>query len=226
MPTLSSDLIETTENCKKASDYFQHYRRGIQKALSTVNPDQVDFAFDLLLKTVSRAGTVFVAGNGGSAAISDHLGCDWMKGASTTQFPVKVQSLVSNVALLTAYSNDHSFESALSHQLEILGSANDLVVMISSSGNSPNIIELAKKAKQMNITSIALTGFQGGELNTLASAPIHVHYNDYGVVEDCHQSLMHTLAHFLMKELGANRAFSERITSTLYARDRLSNLAD
>lgn len=197
MNTLPSSLMEMAREAPSASAYFSAYRNSLQDALATVDPRAIDAACELLLAVRTQGGTVFVAGNGGSAAIADHLCCDWMKGSSTTSgIPLKVVSLVSNVPLLTAYANDTSYERALAAQLEILARPGDLVVLISSSGKSPNILQVADAAKERGIRTIGLTGFSGGGLRDRVDVSLHVTFDDYGVVEDAHQTLMHVLAQF------------------------------
>jgi phosphoheptose isomerase len=144
---------------------------------------------------------VFVAGNGGSAAIADHLCCDWTKGTHAANLvPLRTHSLVSNVALLTAVANDFGYDDAFARQLEMLGVAGDVVLLISSSGNSPNVLAAADRAKALGITTIGLTGFSGGALAARADFALHVPYANYGLVEDCHQILMHTFAQLFARE--------------------------
>jgi phosphoheptose isomerase len=139
-----------------------------------------------------------VAGNGGSAAIADHLLCDWVKGTYTPSQPaIYVHSLVSNAALLTAVANDFSYEESFARQLEMQGQPGDLLCTISSSGNSPNILAVMRRASALGIKTIAFTGFSGGEASRMADISIHVAANNYGVVEDCHQSLMHNIAQYV-----------------------------
>lgn len=138
------------------------------------------------------AEKIYVGGNGGSAAISNHLCCDFMKGAN-----FKVISLSCNTPLITAIGNDLGYEKTLSYQLEKLLTGSDVVILISSSGNSPNIIEAAKVAKRLGATLIGMTGFDGGALMTLCDISLHIPTHNYGVVEDCHQSLMHIISQYI-----------------------------
>jgi D-sedoheptulose 7-phosphate isomerase len=141
---------------------------------------------------------VFVAGNGGSAAISEHLSCDWQKGVHLEHMNgLKVQCLTSNTALLTAIANDYGYDQAFSYQLEFADvTKEDLVLLISSSGNSDNIIKAALFAKNKGCKVIGLTGFTGGKLKDLADVSLHIPFSNYGLVEDGHQVLMHVLAQY------------------------------
>jgi D-sedoheptulose 7-phosphate isomerase len=141
---------------------------------------------------------IWVCGNGGSAAIADHLLCDMVKGIyRANRPPIHVHSLVANTALLTAVANDFSYEDSFARQLEMQGESGDLLLTISSSGNSPNILAAMRKAREIGIYTIAFTGFTGGEAKKMADISIHVEANNYGVVEDCHQALMHNMAQFM-----------------------------
>ncbi len=119
---------------------------------------------------------------------------------------LKVVSLSSNLPFLTAIANDISYQDTLSYQLKVFLENNfavnktSPVILISSSGNSPNIVEAAKVARHLGSPLIGLTGFEGGELKKLSDISLHVPIHNYGVVEDCHQSLMHIIAQYIRKE--------------------------
>jgi phosphoheptose isomerase len=181
--------------------YLRQYAEQVQRALEQVPDAALDAAYRIIATAVNENRRVFVAGNGGSAAIADHLCCDWTKGThAADQPPLRTQSLVSNVAMLTAVANDFGFDSAFSRQLEMLGSAGDVLLLISSSGNSPNIVAALDAAKVMGIATIGFTGFSGGVLAARADVSLHVPYSNYGLVEDCHQMLMHTFGQLFVKQ--------------------------
>lgn len=165
-------------------------------ALTTVNQIELDAAFSEIF---CCDGRVFVGGNGGSAAISDHLTCDFTKGvAKENKFNPKVISLCGSHALHSAIANDMGYEYTLQYQLELHRlSPNDVVILISSSGNSANILSAMKYAKERCAPVIGMTGFDGGKLNQLADVKLHVDAQNYGVIEDCHQILMHVLAQYM-----------------------------
>lgn len=178
--------------------YLTEYTGALAGALTKVGKENLDAAKDLLLLTLPRGGRIFVGGNGGSAAIADHLCCDFVKGTySKNKANLVAHSLTAHTALLTAVANDFGYEHTLSFQLTAAQlSAKDVVILISSSGNSPNIIEAAKIAKERKASIIGMTGFTGGLLKEMADVKLHIDVNNYGVVEDCHQALMHILAQF------------------------------
>jgi phosphoheptose isomerase len=181
--------------------YVRQYAHDLEAALEQVSEPALDGAWAAITTAVREQRRIFVAGNGGSAAIADHLCCDWTKGTHAAGLPpLRTHSLVSNVALLTAVANDFGYDDAFARQLEMLGAAGDVILRISSSGNSPNILAAADRAKAMGITTIGMTGFSGGALASRVDFALHVPYANYGLVEDCHQILMHTFAQLFAKE--------------------------
>ena len=187
--------------------YLRQYAHDLEAALEQVSETALDGAYTAIATAVREQRRVFVAGNGGSAAIADHLCCDWTKGTHAAGLPpLRTHSLVSNVALLTAVANDFGYDDAFARQLEMLGGAGDVILLISSSGNSPNILAAADRAKAMGIATIGMTGFSGGALAGRVDFALHVPYANYGLVEDCHQILMHTFAQLFAKEREAGVA--------------------
>lgn len=177
-----------------ASDYFDLYARGA----ATVDRDAVSRAGALLADTAARGAMIYSCGNGGSAAIANHLVCDCMKGVrSGSTLKPKVHSLSATIELITAIVNDIGSDDMFSYQLESLGSRSDTLIAISSSGASPNIIKALNWAKSNGMATIAMTGFGGGDAAKIADVSLHVSIDNYGVVEDIHQSLMHILAQYL-----------------------------
>ncbi|SIO59014.1 D-sedoheptulose 7-phosphate isomerase [Burkholderia sp. GAS332] len=192
------------EDCGKFSeDYFA----GIAKATASVDRTEITRAAALLKDVIERNGTVFACGNGGSAAISNHLTCDCLKGIrnGTTVKP-NVYSLASTVELITAIANDFAYDQIFSFQLESHGKEGDLLIAISSSGSSPNILEALRRARELGMKSIAMTGFSGGEAAQLADVNLWVKADNYGIVEDVHQSLMHILAQHARQQYMKDRS--------------------
>ena len=151
-------------------------------------------ASDLIERTIKSRKVIYVCGNGGSAAIANHLVCDCQKGISTnTMLYPKIVSLSSNVPVITAIANDIGYESVFSHQLNNFLEEGDLLLTISSSGNSPNIKKAIETALANEVNSVAFCGFSGGSSYD-ATIPVHVKENNYGIVEDCHQMIMHMIA--------------------------------
>lgn len=180
------------------ANYFLEYKQALSDALNSINPEDLRMVFGLLQRTQIEKGRVFVAGNGGSASIADHLNCDFTKGIkSDKSTPFRAHSLVGSMSLFSALANDVGYENTFVEQLEIQrANTRDSIILISSSGNSPNIVKAAEYSKINRVSVIGLSGFGGGRLKELADAKIHVPVNNYGIVEDCHQIIMHVLAQY------------------------------
>ncbi len=115
-----------------------------------------------------------------------------------SQIPIRTLSLVSNPALLTAIANDVEYTEVFAAQLELLAKKGDLCLLISSSGKSANVVRAAQQAESMGLYRIGMTGFDGGELGKIVNVHLHVPSENYGVIEDAHQSIMHTIAQYLL----------------------------
>ena len=174
-----------------ARDYCNAYFSEYKKASDTISRNAVQDAADLMKTTIESGGRIFVCGNGGSAAISNHWVCDHTKMVSTdTDLMPDVLSLSSNVELLTAIANDLEFAEVFRYQVQRLANDVDCVITVSSSGNSENIVNAIDAAKKVGAKTISLTGFDGGRSASITDVNIHVASENYGVIEDCHQSLM------------------------------------
>jgi len=181
-----------------AREVLRNYRDRLSLALKAFDFDQL-LPLRLELEALRmRGGTVFVAGNGGSASTSNHYAIDWGIGTGLTNPTLKVMSLSESVSSVTATGNDQNFDRVFARQLLNFGRSDDLLVVISASGNSPNLLELAQTARDMGVKVCAVTGFDGGRLREMCDLSIHVEteLGDYGVAEDLHLMVGH-----VMKEL-------------------------
>lgn len=174
------------------------YARELAAAFGTIDMAQIAKAADLLNDAFARGAAVYACGNGGSASIANHLQCDHVKGVRNgTGLTTRVFSLSTNVELFSAIANDIGYESVFEYQLESLARPGDVLVAISSSGRSPNIVRALRWADDHGVHAIALTGFSGGAARDLASVSVHVRSDNYGIVEDAHQACMHLLAQYV-----------------------------
>lgn len=181
-----------------ADNYLDAYVLELNKAWTSVSRDAMRAAEILLSQTVAADATIFSCGNGGSAAISNHLLCDCLKGVQAgTNIKPRVHSLSSSPELMSAIVNDIGAEEMFALPLRSLGRSGDVLVAISSSGTSPNIVAAVREARAKGMKIVALTGFDGGAAALEADISLHVTGNNYGVIEDIHQSLMHILAQSL-----------------------------
>lgn len=151
-----------------------------------------------LLECRDRGGRVFICGNGGSAANAIHLANDFLYGiACKNGKALKVTALPANNAVLTCLANDLSYEEIFSHQLDVLGEEGDVLVALSGSGNSPNILRAIDRAKAKKLRSFAILGYSGGKSLDLADVPIHVPVDDMQVSEDFQMIIGHILMKWL-----------------------------
>ena len=194
-----------------AESYAGAYFAQINIAASSVNREKIERAAHVLAKTYSSDGTVYACGNGGSAAISNHLVCDHCKLVQTdTNLTPRIVSLSTTVEMITAIANDISYDEVFVYQLRSMAKPGDALITISSSGNSENIVRAAFWAKTNGIPVISMTGFSGGRSAEIADVNLHVNADNYGVIEDIHQSLMHILAQYIRQAHMAEDIVSQR----------------
>jgi len=178
--------------------YFDDYVAKLAHAAKSVDRAALRAATALLGDVYERGATLYVCGNGGSALIADSFVSDHAKLIQTgTDLVPRVVHLAGSLSMLTAIGNDISYEEVFAYPLRTLAQEGDGLVTISSSGNSENIVRAAQWAKDNGMTVLSLTGFTGGRSAKIADVNLHVDADNYGVIEDLHQSLMHALAHFI-----------------------------
>ncbi len=183
--------------------FARWYRSQEVAQWEALDLDAVARLADLLLEAERRGRHVFVMGNGGSAATAASIAVDFSKTASRPGHrPLKCLSLSENTAFITAMSNDHTFDDIFVQQLKNLLEPGDVVIFISGSGNSVNLIKAAMFARAKRAKTAALLGFDGGKLKALVDVPVIVPSEHYGVVEDLHLSISHILTFFLHQRRG------------------------
>jgi len=180
-------------------EFVDDYYRRFVEILDTFDRAPMTGVLATLERVRDAGGTIWVAGNGGSAAIADHTVCDSTKGTHIEgRPPLRTISLNSNVAMLTALANDISYDDVYARQLAYYLKPNDAVLLVSSSGNSPNVVEACRYARDQGVTTIAFVGFEGGALRELAEHVVWIPVDNYGIVEDTHQSLIHVITQYLL----------------------------
>ena len=178
--------------------FSRAYFHQMSLAASSVDDAKLQEAAAILSGAFERRASIYVCGNGGSAAISNHFICDHLKGVQTdTKILPRIISLVSSMETITAVANDISYDDVFVYQLATLAETGDVLITISSSGDSENVVRALQWARDSDCRTISMTGFDGGRTAALADVNLHVEGNNYGIVEDIHQSLMHILAQFL-----------------------------
>ncbi len=175
-----------------------NYFARLQKMLAGVDTKAIARVADLFYAAWSEGRTVYVVGNGGSAATASHMACDLSKGtAAPGRNRLRVVSLADNVAWLTAIGNDIDYHSIFTEPLENQFRPDDVLLAISASGNSPNIVKAVEWANAHSGKTIAFCGFSGGRINEIAHVSVHFPSKDYGPVEDGHLILNHILVEYL-----------------------------
>lgn len=196
-----------------AASYFDAYAEEMARAAKSIDAAQFERAAATLAEAYLRGARVFSCGNGGSASVANHMQCDHVKGIRTaTDLSPHVFSLSANVELLTAIANDTGYENTFVYQLQSQAEPGDVLLAVSSSGRSPNIVSALTWARDQGIKTIAITGFDGGEARTTADICVHVDCTNYGIVEDLHQTVMHALAQYIRQ----SRMSTDTISATTF----------
>lgn len=184
---------------EKFEKFLETYLSNLINSIKSSKIKQIEKASLKILETIKNKGTIFVCGNGGSAAISNHYVCDYLKFLRQhTKLRPKVISLSSNLETITAISNDFSYDQVFKYQAESLFEKNDLLIIISSSGNSKNVKEVVKYSKKKGVKIIGFSGFNGGYLKKYSDISIHISADNYGISEDSHHILMHVMLQYLI----------------------------
>jgi D-sedoheptulose 7-phosphate isomerase len=171
------------------------YLTQLARTLAAIPRDALVSVTQALWETYERDGTIIVCGNGGSAATASHFACDLAKWTiNPDRRRLRALALTDNVPLMTAWSNDRSYESLFVEQLLTHYRPGDLLVAISGSGNSPNVIQAVAWANQAGAPTVGLSGFDGGKLAQLSRYSLHVENHVMPQVEDAHSAVCHALA--------------------------------
>jgi D-sedoheptulose 7-phosphate isomerase len=188
------------------SDHVAYYLERLSDSLKEIQAEDVAELGDILYRAYHMGSSVFVVGNGGSASTASHMAADLAKntiGPHMTRF--RVMSLNDNMSLVTALANDDGYENVFREQLVNLIRPGDVLIAISASGNSPNVLRAIEYANSRNAVSIGLLGFDGGRALHLVDRAIHVQSRDYGVIEDAHLILNHILVEYFQRRLAEER---------------------
>jgi D-sedoheptulose 7-phosphate isomerase len=180
--------------------FFSNYADRLTKVISTYNWTSVSYLADDLIDCWVKKKTLYICGNGGSAGNAIHLANDFIYGiAKKTGGGIRVQALPANSAILTCLGNDVGFDLIFSEQLAVLAQEGDLLLALSGSGNSPNIINAIKQATKIGMKTYAILGYSGGACKSLVDCPIHFPVDDMQISED----LQLIVGHMLMQRLAS-----------------------
>jgi len=176
-------------------DRITGYFRNMEAVLQAMPTAEIAAAVDLLLEAYHADRQVLMVGNGGSASTASHFACDLAKGARVPgRRPWRVIALTDNVPLLTAWANDVSYDEVFARQLDTLANPGDVLVAISGSGNSPNILEAVRVARELDAVTIGLTGGSGGSLRPLVDLCVTIPALEMPMIEDAHLMVAHLIS--------------------------------
>ena len=191
------DRIFTKDPVAFAEAYLDY----LTSVLKNIDAREIGQFIETLLDARESGATIYLIGNGGSAATASHFANDIAIGTNSYDKPFRAVSLTDSNAIITAVGNDFGYEEIFVRQLRVLGRAGDVVVAISASGNSPNLIGAFDYAKSIGIKTVAITAFDGGKMKQIADEGVHVPTapKEYGPAEDAHMVLDHLVGAYLMR---------------------------
>lgn len=176
------------------TDSMNNYFEGIKKALDNLNRDEINEAINAILAAYNKDGNIYIFGNGGSAATASHFACDFNKNVcEKTDKKFNFICLNDNTPTIMAIANDISYDDIFSFQMKNKLKENDLVIGISGSGNSKNIIKGVYYALECGIDTLGISGYDGGRLRQLTKYHLHVNINDMQMTEDIHMIFDHMM---------------------------------
>ena len=185
---------------KTLAKFKDSYSDKLYESLKEIDEAKMELCFKLLQKGINSGVNILTCGNGGSASIAEHLVCDFIKQSSTgTDIRPKVIPLLTT-PVITAIANDMSYGEIFSYQITRYAKPDDILISVSSSGNSENIINGINTAKSIGVHTISFVGFNGGEAAKISDIALHINADNYGVVEDAHHALMHIFSQYLRLE--------------------------
>ncbi|MCL6546358.1 MAG: SIS domain-containing protein [Bryobacteraceae bacterium] len=181
--------------------FLAQYRKQLEKMLSGLDLAKVQQAIEWLAEAREQGRQIFVFGNGGSASTASHFATDLVKGASYGRARrFRILALTDSLPTITAYANDTGYENVFVEQLKNFAREGDVVIGISSSGNSPNVIRAIEYAASAGCRSIGLTGGDGGKLGPLVHLEIRAPETHTGRIEDAHFVICHMIGYYFMEE--------------------------
>ena len=182
--------------------YIQNYISVLQQTMDQLPLQLIADVIGVLQHARMQGNQVFIMGNGGSASTASHFVCDLAKNTRHEGLPhFRAIGLTDNMALFSAYANDEGYENVFAQQLANLIKPGDVVIGISASGNSKNVINAIEEAQKYNVTTIGFTGFDGGRLGEIVNINIHVQSNIIEHVEDVHLMLEHIIIKVIKEEV-------------------------
>src|SRR5579884_2818128 len=183
----------------RGREFAEEYKSKIVRTLDIIDLSLVSQVIEILREARANGRHIFVCGNGGSASTASHFVTDMVKGASfEKQARFRIMALTDSMPTITAYSNDVGYDCVFAEQLKNFAQSGDVLIAISGSGNSPNVVRAAEYANSMGCKTIALTGRDGGKLGKAAELEIRVSDHHMGRIEDGHLIICHMMGYYFM----------------------------
>lgn len=181
---------------------IQNYLSKLTSSLNNDNYKEIEKLSLLLIETINSNKNIYICGNGGSAANSIHIANDfiYLNNKLKENKVIKVESLSSNPAIITCLANDKSYDEIFSFQLTTKADPNDLLIILSGSGNSKNIVKAAVESKKIGMKSFGIIGFDGGAVKEILDDYIHIKISDMQIIEDMQTIIFHNLIRELMNK--------------------------
>jgi D-sedoheptulose 7-phosphate isomerase len=179
----------------------EQYKNELIRAIDAIDLGTVNQVIEVFRQARDEGRRIFVCGNGGSASTASHFACDIVKGASyQREKRFRIMALTDQLPTLTAYANDVGYDCVFCEQLKNFAEPGDVLLAISGSGNSPNVLEAMKYANQIGCRTIAMTGRDGGKLGPMAEISLQVPVPHMGRIEDAHMIACHMIGYYFMEE--------------------------
>jgi D-sedoheptulose 7-phosphate isomerase len=200
------------------NEHFENYFNKVSETLKEVDTNSIESALDIIMDCYNIGNTIYIFGNGGSASTASHVAGDFMKGISFgLDKRFRVICLNDNIPAITAISNDLTYDEVFYEQLKTYLEKDDVVIGISGSGNSVNVVKALNYARQVGTKIIAFSGYRGGKIKNMADVLIHAPVNDMEITEDIHIIIFHAIKQLINKKIkgedfsmGAN--YDNRVT--------------
>ena len=178
------------------SSYLKQYNKSIYELINNVNANLIEQSVQLIQRSIQNKSKVYIVGNGGSASIASHVSVDFAKVAGVPS------STFNNSNLITCFANDYGYENWVVEAIKAYTNLNDLIILISSSGTSKNIVNAAQYCKDNNIDLITLSGFtKDNPLSTLGNVNFHIESTEYNYIEMSHHIILLALVDIFVKKL-------------------------
>jgi len=198
------DLKAKRLNANLLKEYARNYFASFKKTMDQIPLESLEEVVEAIEEAYRKGRQIFIIGNGGSASTASHFACDLGKGTAAKGKPrFKVTSLTDNVALMTAIGNDLGYERLFSEQLENLLEKDDVVILITGSGNSANLLKAAQYANSKGAITIGLIGFGGGKLRDIVKKHITISSTRYELVEPIHLLLEHVISFYFKQKIAS-----------------------